>query len=270
MASFFIKNRFYSIRKLKYKKLKLFNKLFTRKTDNIAFIFGAPRSGTTWLWSLLESHCNIIPFVDNAKLNEGIYTTSESGIYIKKPKQAKNILKAFCDANKKSLIIEKTPSHTLRQMTILKDFPNSKSIIILRHPLAIANSMIHSDMHAFSGYDENKAISEIKKYFKELNSLCQKECFMTITYEQLSLNTNDILINMFKYLNLDSRGIDNIVSENSEKTKVGVKGAYRKGKLNSYKEELTEKQQQILKSNLKNEIKFYKEIYLKIEDTYSK
>jgi len=222
------------------------------------------------LWSLLESHHDIKPFVDNAELNEGVYSTSESGIYIKKPNEAKRILKAFCRANKNFLVIEKTPSHTLRQKIILKDFPNSKSIIILRHPLAIANSMIHSEMQAFKNHDVNIAIAEIRKYFIELKYLIEKDCFFTLTYEQLSSNTNIILERIFKYLMIDHAEIHKIITENLGKSKVGVKGAYRKGKIKSYEEDLSDNQKAILTTSLAEEIKFYEQIYLEFENTCSK
>ncbi len=131
-----------------------FNTLFHKKVASLVFIFGAPRGGTTWLWSLLESSSSVIPFIDGVKKNEdGSYPTSESGVYIKFPKRAKKKIYSFLKQYSEKTVIEKTPMHTLHFEKIMSDFPDSTPLVILRNPLAIVNSILKSEMKAFASHD---------------------------------------------------------------------------------------------------------------------
>ncbi|WP_179005935.1 sulfotransferase family protein [Winogradskyella forsetii] len=234
-------------------------KLFKKEEYNITFIFGCPRGGTTWLWSLLESHSEVLPFTNGVEKDaKGYYSTSESGIYIKEPKRAKKIITSFCKHNKNKHIIEKTPSHTLKYNEIKKDFPYSKDIVILRNPIAIVNSMYSSTMVAFEDYDVNHAILEVKKYYKELSIIINTDDAYIITYENLLKDTKSKFSKVLNYLEIFDENIDVIISENQNTTKVSVSGAFRKGKVDSFKNDLTEKQIKTIEEELNIEIALFK------------
>jgi hypothetical protein len=239
------------------KLIKPFNFHIKRKITNLVFIFGCPRSGTTWLWSILESHNDTIPFVSNTKTFDGKYETSESGIYIKNQKKAKKLISEFALTNRDCLVFEKTPSHTLHYQKIFRDFPNTRAIVIFRNPLAIVNSMLNSKMKAFENYDINKSISEVKKYYKSLIEISKKENTITVTYEKLFKDKHHTIFQILKQLNLKTNSIEEIISENTKNTKVSVNGAFRSGLPDSYKNELGATQIQIIREELVEEFIFF-------------
>jgi hypothetical protein len=239
--------------------MRLFNfKTKNKPIENLAFIFGCPRSGTTFLWSLLESHESVMPFLLNYNKVDGKYLTSESGIYIKEPRMAKKKLLKIAQKNPRKLIIEKTPSHSLKHKTIIKDFPHGKYILIFRNPLAIVNSMVRSDMEAFINHDTEKAILEVKKYYKQLIQFYNTNISFVLTYEALYNETKSELDRTLKYLNLSNNNTDNIIKSCKDKVKVNVYGALRKADPFSYKTELNGHDINLINHQLKDEILFFK------------
>jgi len=230
-----------------------------KKQYRLVFIYGCPRSGTTWLWSMLETHSDVLPFTDGGiKDSLGKYETSESGVYIRNSKTAKKKILDFVKRNKNKLIIEKTPSHTLRYSIIKRDFPNSKGLVILRNPLAIVNSMLKSKMKAFGEYDLEYSVKEVKKYFIALRQILHDKSNHVVSYENLIQFTKVELADVMLYLDLNTNEIDNIISSNKGKTKVKVEGLLRKGLIDSYKEDLSVQDQMFIREQLKEEILFFR------------
>lgn len=235
-----------------------FKNFFQRKERKLLFIFGCPRGGTTWLWSLFESHKDVLPFVDGVVKNkDGKYSTSESGIYVKRPLQAKKEILNFLNENKGYFIIEKTPLHTLSYNKIINDFPKANYLIIYRNPIAIVNSMVQSNMEAFKDYDIKKSISEVKKYYSSLIQISENHQVTEITYEYLFSNPEKILKNLFQEYNLSTESISEIIASNHKKSPVSVKGVLRKGNSNSFQTDLKVEEQEYIKSKLENEIYFF-------------
>lgn len=227
---------------------------------NICFIFGPPRSGTTWLWGLINSFDKTEPITFGQKTKFG-YTTSESGLYVKNPNNAKEILIEFISKSNK-LFVEKTPLHLLQYKKIISDFNQAKFIFIDRHPLGIVNSILKSDMLAFDGFDVNQSIKEYRKYYKNIKSIRDDNRVLKISYDDLQNNLNDTLISISNYLNLTG-DIEQIIKENEGNVKVSVKGAFRKGKLKSYLEDLTYEQLKKISKEIVGEIKTYEEYWYK-------
>ncbi|MBP0904514.1 sulfotransferase [Mariniflexile gromovii] len=235
--------------------------LSKKKVPKVTFIFGSPRGGTTFLWSLLESSKGVVPFIkDLSKNTEGKYKTSESGIYINDEKEASNKIIAFCKMYSNYRIIEKTPSHTLIYKKIIKDFPKSKNLVIFRHPLAIANSIINSEMDVFRGHTIDSAVQLIKDYYFNLIELSRLNNSIVITYENLLSNTQSVLNDVFKKLELDSSDLTTIVESNKGQSKIDVKGVFRKGEAFSFQYELDECLKEKLNEFLSAEICFYKSL----------
>ncbi|MHA7943485.1 sulfotransferase family protein [Formosa sp. 3Alg 14/1] len=233
-------------------------KLFRKHKENVSFIFGCPRGGTTWLWSLLETHEDILPFTNGIeKDSEGYYATSESGIYIKEPKKAKKIITSFCKHNEGKIVIEKTPLHTLKCSLIKKDFPNSKDLVILRNPVAIVNSMYSSQMVAFENYDIDKSIAEVKKYYAVLSDIINRNASHIVIYENLLKDTKEEFLKVLQYLNVSDKNVDAIILENQNKTKVSVSGAYRKGQSDSFKTDLSKANILLITEGLQEEIALF-------------
>lgn len=242
--------------------MKLFN-IKRYKSENLIFIFGCPRGGTTWIWSILESHNDVLPFLLDYNKIGGKFTTSESGVYVKS-KNPKGDIKKIIKNNPDKVIIEKTPRHLFYYNQIKKDFPESKNIIVFRNPLAIVSSMVNSNMKAFKNYDIEKSIVEVKKYYSVLIKIFNLENTICFTYENLYKNKEFEVKRILNFIGLCSEDLDKIIKENNI-PKVNVKGAFRKVKPYTYLEELSSYEIEYISSELKYEIEFFK----KLEFEYS-
>lgn len=226
--------------------------------SNLCFILGAPRSGTTWLWGLLESFDNSEVFINGEKINDK-YTTSESGVYTLNPKNAKKLITDFTNKTSK-MVIEKTPSHLLSYKQIMNDFPNAKFIFIDRHPISIVNSMLKSDIVAFDNFDIKKCVETYKDYFNHIINLrLNSEIFIT-SYEKLFTKPKEELELISNYLGLEG-DIEEIIN-NNKNTKVLVPGAFRRGVLKSYNTDLEPSELRIIKNSLSNEILEYENYWI--------
>jgi len=200
--------------------------LLEKRNKKITFIFGVPRSGTTWLWSMLESNKEVIPYlISSIKDENGQYAISETAVY-KKHKRPKKMIQSFANKNYEYRIVEKTPYHTLYFDKIISDFPESKNILILRSPISIVNSMINSQMKAFEKHDIPKSCNEIIMYYKNIRNIVNNSNVYVITYEDLIENTEKELNKVFNYLKITTNDLQKIISENTGKTKVSVKGVW--------------------------------------------
>ena len=231
--------------------------------NNIAFILGSPRSGTTWVWGLLESNPDTIPFVvqnanGNLKNMSGdSYSTSESGIYVRNPNGAKLILQNFMRHHSDKLVIEKTPSHITKAEKIFQDFPTSKVILVNRHPLSIVNSMLHTNMKLFKKYDINKSIDKAKKHLSKYKTVRElSKDYLEIRYEEVLDDTLGYAKQMCSFLNIEDYS-EKMVNENSRSSKVKVSGMLRKATKFSYLNDMTQAQINTASSALKKEIEEY-------------
>lgn len=155
----------------------------------INLIIGAPRSGTTFLWTLLVNSNQVFPITRESldqmkKLDK--YETSESGcFYIS---QYYSRLDKLIEARKDSILIEKTPMHTLCYHEIPKKYIKN-TIVLLRNPIYIVQSMFFSTTpEVFLKYDLNYSIAEVKKYYAKLIEI-SKNADCILFYEDL---INDI------------------------------------------------------------------------------
>ena len=155
----------------------------------INLLLGAPRSGTTFLWTLLVNSNEVTPITSEslvqAKKLEN-YKTSESGCF---HRSQYLLLDKFIDIHKDSILIEKTPLHTLCYEEIPKKYIKN-TIVLLRNPINIVQSMFFSTTpEIFLSYDLNRSIIEVKKYYKKLSEI-SKNADLILFYEDL---VNDIL-----------------------------------------------------------------------------
>jgi len=224
----------------------LFN--FFKKNNSLVFIVGVPRSGTTWMWGLLTSHPNVETLVRedidplNPSVVDGKRITSETGIFIKyDDKVVLSTINKKIKKHPEKILVEKTPMHILHIKKIMRLFPDAKIIHVLRDPRAVAASMLHSKFYKFANSIRDttdqyeKCINAIRPFEKNPN-------VYTLKYEDLFHETRAQLTKVLDFIGLSEKYIEKMINENHKKTKVDLKGVYRKGKINIYKKELTPKQ----------------------------
>lgn len=240
----------------------IFFSVFNKRTKKgVAFIFGCPRGGTTYLWSLIESNVDTIPFLNGKKKDQNNqYPTSESGVYIRQPKEAKRLIEEFIAKNRSKLVFEKTPMHTLKHTEILRDFPQAKVIVIYRNPIAIVNSIVQSSMDAFKNETLSSSVLTVKKYYAQLNLLSKRENAIILSYESLLEKPEKTLQYLFERLGISVADMDHIIQANYKTSKISVKGVLRKGESSSFKNDMSEENYSFLKKELSHELEIYTSI----------
>jgi len=210
----------------------------------INLIIGAPRSGTTFLWTLLENNEDVVPLTldtFNIKGKPKKYTTSESGAFYRKQY---SVVDKFIINNKSKILIEKTPLNTLVYNEIPKKYIKN-TILLYRNPVDIIASMFLSDTPlVFKKYDLNQSINETKLYYRKMQEIKNK-ANVIVKYEDLVKDIKNL-----KPV-LDLLDIKNYNFEFEEKISI----ARRKNK-----KTLTDNQFEYTKSRVKDEIKIWKNL----------
>ncbi len=230
--------------------MKSFLSIFFKKKQKLVFIIGAPRSGTTWLWSLMTSFEKVKAIVRGDFEPNSPYI--ESGAFILYPEEKTlSVINKKIKDNPNKIIIEKTPTHITRTGKILKLFPHAKIIYIQRDPRAVISSMLYSHFYEFAK-DIDDAILKYKKSYNGIKPHLKNKNLHILYYEDLKNDTSKEILRIFDFLKtkVNKSEIDKSVIENTNKVKVKIKGAFRKGEIDSYKKDLTGKQIKTIEAEL--------------------
>lgn len=152
---------------------------------NMLFVISAPRSGSTMLERMLESHSQILggpephlltPLahlgvwdkVDKAPYDHILAAESQRLFVSKLPNGEQDYwdaCRAYCEVlygrylgtSDKSICLDKTPAYALVLPFIAKVFPDARYVVLTRHPLATfasyANSFFDGDYRAAQDYN---------------------------------------------------------------------------------------------------------------------
>ena len=182
--------------------------------ERIIFLGGSPRSGTTLVQNMLDSHPDIlggpeflhIPDIIQLRnklqgsVSKGWIDLICSAEKVDEEIRAllTNMLIPFADRHDSKLISEKTPENVLVFSKLVKLFPQSKFLLVVRDPRAIIASMLQVGQKARSKGEEpafftantRSAISYVKRCFEEgfKASHAAPGKIHTIVYEKLVLN----------------------------------------------------------------------------------
>ncbi len=181
--------------------------------DNGIFIVGCPRSGTTLLRIILNSHskvCSgeetgILSYMDDLfktrwkQLQNYNITEEEFLEEVKKFFLA--IHHRYCDITKKSIWVDKTPSHGKHLDFISRLFPRCKIIHIIRDGRDVAAS--HKDKWGKKGF--YSALYEWISYVRGIRKFRTKlpGQYFEIKYENLVKNPEKTLKNLLDFLELE-------------------------------------------------------------------
>ncbi|MBK9391876.1 MAG: sulfotransferase [Bacteroidetes bacterium] len=240
--------------------------------EKITFIVCCPRSGSTWLRLLINSHPEI------ACENETFIFTQSAGIgnifkaydlefgfkglrrYLTKEdlirfsgKYLEDIFQSFLEKRKKKFIVEKSVDHALCIPFIKSIFPNSKFIHLVRDGRDVAISLNEASKNWKSEYPNNlNAAMEMWLHYNSTIdfhlSTLDPNNFITIKYENLVKNTQNELVKLFNFIKareLSDVEISKIVSANdfsvlkSKYRSWGNGHFFRSGLVNEWKTKFT-------------------------------
>lgn len=238
----------------------------------IAFIIGCPRSGTSWMWGLLTSHPDVEPLLIEdfpgiksvggvTKMDLGDkYRTTETTIFQSNltDEQIKKAVMAKAGKYKGKLLVEKTPANALQVKRIKKVFPDAKFILMIRDPRANINSMLKTEFSTGFKFAHNIEDGiHIYRQFYEATKEFLKEYpeFLIVKYEDLHKKFKKAYQELSKFLEISEvsgNALKQIQKENKNQTKSVQENLFRKGKVDSYKKELTKEEKKLIEEKLED------------------
>jgi len=154
---------------------------------NYIFVTGAPRTGTTLVQNMLDSHPDVLGLPefkhlpDIIRLRNALQASIREGMIDKvcSPQQVDERIRALIEDFFKSVgdrypcrwISEKTPQNTLFLEELIELFPAAKFIYVVRDPRAVVASLLKVEQKASAqgrsvGLSVRNAIQSTKKYFQ--------------------------------------------------------------------------------------------------------
>ena len=200
---------------------KINSKINYQNDENLVFLIGFPRSGTTLLDSILRSHSEITvleekPYLLN--LRHDFFKQNDNNLSsllnitqdIRDKIRNEYFKKIFSQIGKnKTIIIDKFPLTIIELGFVKCIFPNAKIILAMRHPCDVVTSCFFSSfkindaMVNFLSWSStiqfyNKVFDLFEFYSNEMNL-----SFITIKYEDLIINFKSNVLKMTKYIGLE-------------------------------------------------------------------
>ena len=200
---------------------KINSKINYQNDENLVFLIGFPRSGTTLLDSILRSHSEITvleekPYLLN--LRHDFFKQNDNNLSsllnitqdIRDKIRNEYFKKIFSQISKnKRIIVDKFPLTIIELGFVKCIFPNAKIILAMRHPCDVVTSCFFSSfkindaMVNFLSWSStiqfyNKVFDLFEFYSNEMNLN-----FLTIKYEDLIINFKNNVQKMTKYIGLE-------------------------------------------------------------------
>jgi hypothetical protein len=199
--------------------------------EKLIFVIGSPRSGSTLLQRMLSSHSAIFscpePHILTPIAHLGYFHTVDQAPYdhlravdairgfVKELPHTEadyiEACKAYTDilysrrlsGSGKNFFLDKTPAYALVLDVIVKLYPQSKYIVLTRHPAAIfcsyANSFFNGDYQAAQNFNPilNRYVPAIARFLRDKPVPC-----VHAQYEMLVQNPAREMANILKFLDL--------------------------------------------------------------------
>ncbi len=221
--------------KEKFKKVKINNVKFD-KEENVIFILGMPRSGTSLVEQIITSHSEVfgggeLPILskiikDNFINERGLINDDFDGLSLDPPTINKlrsnylNFIKNF--KFKQKYMTDKAPLNFRWIGFIMNIFPNAKIIHCNRDP---KNNCFSIFKNLFEGglnfsYNQNDLIKYYKSYLNLMEFWKSKysDSIFDIKYENLISNSEEEIKKIIKFCNLEWE--DNCLSFHNNKTPI--------------------------------------------------
>ena len=218
--------------------------------ENLAFIIGPPRSGTTWLLNLLRSHPDVVAAnVDNLRARINDTQTLETNVF--------NDNRPFSDAQIKykfyllsqscpgKIVVEKTPIHLLYVDRIRRIFPRAALILTERDGRDVVTSLIHvgQDQSAWwKGAPATVTEAAIlwKRYAEAALECISSHGPYQVRYETLLRNPRRELTRLLTALGLPIDAVDDQIDACRDGKNIPIPGVFREGKMGGWRKLLTQ------------------------------
>lgn len=215
--------------------------------NNIVFIVGSPRSGTTWLQRILACHTKVSTgqesdlfdiyigpqlqawrkFLDPNSSRRGVglgcYFLEEEFLRILKEYMLKLLEPMVGNLQPGELFIEKTPSHALFIPEIIELLPESRVIHVLRDARDVVASILSASRSWGASWAPRHARAATQMWVSHVRAVRKtaaglpKEQIYELRYEDLYTSTQEVLKDVYQFLCLewDEEEIQDVVEKNS-------------------------------------------------------
>lgn len=226
--------------------------------QNLVFIVGPPRSGTTWLLKLLSSHPDVAAAdVDSLGVRINDNQTLETNVFNdNRPFTDAQIRYKFFTFSRQfpgKIIVEKTPIHLLFINRIIRVFPRAALLLTERDGRDVANSLIQVGRNRSSWWEGapdtmEKAASLWRQYALAAARCEENYCPLKVRYEDLLENPSGELSRILTCLGLSTGHIETQLDACREGRNIPIPGVFREGKRGGWTREFKEEDVAVFKA----------------------
>lgn len=202
---------------------------FFRKYER-AFIIGSPRSGTTWLQTMLGQMSGVVTHVelslfhrylstlwsiwedekrvnDSGKWNIGQPTLwSEEKFFEWTSRFLAESYSSLQFSGESKIILDKHPGYTFHVNLIRRYFPNAKFIHVIRDPRSVAKSLVRINKQMGAGFGSSNwinAVSTWNEFVKEAQKWETDKTHYKVRYEDLTNSPIKELSGIAEFLGIE-------------------------------------------------------------------
>lgn len=259
----------------------------------LVFLVGAPRSGTTWLQLLLSGSDKVATTLETMlfshymsslfKAWDNLSSGSHLGLHkMLSPQEYFLLLRQFAaaalarvtdDKPTATVILEKTPSHTLCLPYILRLFPEAHIIHIIRDPRSVVASMLDANKDWGHDFTDSSVPGNCAIWSRHVmagrHEGAAARHYVEVRYEQLKSHPRETLQPLFNTIGVDvtPAEIDGIIARfdlRRVQSQPPVQGRldlsqvperfFRKGVSDGWKQDLTPAQARLIEVLLREEM----------------
>lgn len=214
----------------------------------LIFVFGPPRSGTTWVFRLLQAHPAVVAAnVDNLRVRTGPGVTLESNAFQPRRRLSNEDLKErfgeLAAHHPGMRIVEKTPVHVFYADRIRDVFPDCQLVLLERDGRDVVNSMLHV------ARDPNRWWRAVPKSVEDAANMWGSyvdagiACAAAhhphiVRFEELAANTEAVLGDLLRHLGLSTDHIRLQIREAAGGRGIPIPGVFREGAVGTWRRDL--------------------------------
>ena len=225
--------------------------------ENLVFILGPPRSGTTWLLSLMKEHPQVAAAtVDNLGVRLDDAETMETGIFLENrglsDEQIAQRFHSLSEGNAGKIIVEKTPIHLFYADRIRAIFPRSALILVQRDGRDVVNSMLRVGSDSSSWWkgapgDVEGASSLWLQYAEAALDFSGHHSPLFVRYEDLLSDTEREMTRLLDALGMSTADVLHQIEASRAGRNIPIKGVFRKGKRGGWQDYFSEQDVAVFK-----------------------
>ena len=208
--------------------------------ENLVFVVGPPRSGTTWVLNTLKAHPDVIAAtVDNLDVRINDDDTGETNVFTdNRPFTDAQIKRKFhnlANQHPGKVVVEKTPVHVLVADRIKEIFPECVLILTNRDGRDIVASLVRV------GRDPNawwqgapSSVQRACKMWREYATgsiRCRREHFpILFSYEEATANPQTTFYALFVSLGIATQPLSECIERGQDRSAVRLPGYFGSGR----------------------------------------